>query len=89
MKHNVILSIHCVRSFCAAFANIDIFTQVITALDYLEILSELAENDTTTQQLTEYICQTAVLHSEFGVYPQAKLSAGCVLLARIFRHKGI
>ena len=62
--------------------------QVCCSLDYVQLMGLMAANDKTTQCLAEYICELGLLQSDFGIYPQAQVSASAILLARLAQKKG-
>jgi len=61
--------------------------RVLTILDYLETIGQLANNDQRTQCLSEYIGELCLLQSDLGEYPQSQIAACCVLLSRLQEKK--
>ena len=62
--------------------------QVLTSLDYVQVLGIAASNDRRTQYLAEYLCEMALLHTDLSVYSHGMVAAGCQLLARLTLHRG-
>ncbi len=70
------------------FHDLNMF-QVITSLDFVQLLNVIAKNDLMTGLLAEYYCELSLLQSELGTMSQAQVAASCILLARLTRKTGL
>ena len=62
--------------------------QVLTSLDYVQVLGLAASNDPRTQYLAEYLCEMSLLHTDLSVYSHGTMASACQLLARLTLSKG-
>merc|ERR1719210_1923146 len=61
--------------------------RVVTSLDLTRLLLELScAQEVEANHLAEYVCELALLQSDFGVFPIAEVASGCVLLSHILRN---
>lgn len=63
-------------------------TQVLTSLDYVQVLGVAGSNDRRTQCLAEYLCEMSLLHTDLSIYSHGMMASACQLLARLTLNKG-
>ncbi len=51
--------------------------------DYLDVVLDLVEADSSTRNMTYYLSECLLLHARFGRYSASHLAAACLLEARI------
>ena len=61
----------------------------MTSFDYVELINLVAKNSAVCALYAQYICELALLQSDMGDYPQAKVAAASVLLARLSLQQGM
>ncbi len=63
------------------FCPLSLQKEMIT--DYLDVVLDLVEADSSTRNMTYYLSECLLLHARFGRYSASHLAAACLLEARI------